>query len=50
MNGVEHLAALEADATRLVELVALADQSAPVPTCPGWTEIRHGVVHNSVSA
>ena len=37
MNGLEHLAALEADATRLVELVALADQSAPVPTCPGWT-------------
>jgi len=37
MNGLEHLAALEADATRLVELVALADQSAPVPTCPAWT-------------
>ena len=37
MNGLEHLAALEADAIRLVELVAVADQSAPVPTCPGWT-------------
>ena len=37
MNGSEHLAALEDDATRLVELVATGEQAAPVPTCPGWT-------------
>jgi uncharacterized protein (TIGR03083 family) len=37
MNGLQHLAALEADATRLAELVASGDQAAPVPTCPGWT-------------
>jgi len=37
MNGSEHLAALEADAARLIDLVAGADPTVPVPTCPGWT-------------
>ncbi|GLW97826.1 maleylpyruvate isomerase family mycothiol-dependent enzyme [Microtetraspora sp. NBRC 16547] len=33
----EYCAAIEADAARLVALVAEADPAAPVPTCPGWT-------------
>ncbi|WP_067132447.1 maleylpyruvate isomerase family mycothiol-dependent enzyme [Microtetraspora malaysiensis] len=33
----EYCAAIEADAARLVALVAEADPAAPVPACPGWT-------------
>ena len=37
VDHLEHAAALEDDARRLVDLVAGADPATPVPTCPGWT-------------
>jgi uncharacterized protein (TIGR03083 family) len=37
MDHEDHCDALEADATRLAELVGGADLTVSVPTCPGWT-------------
>lgn len=44
-----HCAAIEAEVTRIIELVASAEPATPVPTCPGWTIAdlikHHGTTH-----
>lgn len=36
-NPERHVAALEAEISRLLSIVGTADPGVPVPTCPGWT-------------
>jgi uncharacterized protein (TIGR03083 family) len=55
MTGPKHeryCAAVEAEVARFVGLVAAADPTTPVPTCPGWTIAdlvkHHGTTHRWV--
>lgn len=37
MPPVDHLAAIESESARFVELVSVIPMDTPVPSCPGWT-------------